>query len=235
MIGIRKADSGPRPSAGAGEKKRGARRGFDLHRHGVRLMIALVAVLLLDAAFWAMAVRPRQARIAELVELKADADKNEASALKRLEALRGVHEHVQGVREAVRRVFEEELATKRDRMVSFQRALTAVGRKYHVVPRRVSVGLQALETEGIEVLGFSFPLSGGYENLIRFLADLERLDQFLIVREVSLTGSSRGGRELQLNVLVETYFNAPEMKSEMERARRWRELQRKRKAARRRR
>jgi hypothetical protein len=61
-------------------------------------------------------------------------------------------------------------------------------------------------------MAFSFPLTAGYENLRQFLARLEEIDQFLIVRQVALGGGQEGGRLLQLSVDVETYFNAPELR-----------------------
>jgi Tfp pilus assembly protein PilO len=78
------------------------------------------------------------------------------------------------------------------------------------------------------VLGFSFPLSGGYENLRTFLARLEALDQFLIVREVALRGGREGGTALELSVNVETYFNAPDLRDQLTRERGWRDQQRRR-------
>jgi hypothetical protein len=107
------------------------------------------------------------------------------------------------------------LSTKEDRLVKFQSALIEVGREFNVMPEKVSVGYDELAQEGIEALAVRFPLISGYENLRRVLARLESLDQFLIVREVGLTGAKEGGMALQLNVGVETYFNAPELREEM--------------------
>jgi hypothetical protein len=45
------------------------------------------------------------------------------------------------------------------------------------------------------------------------------MDQFLLVREVGLTGAKEGGRALQLNVYVQTYFSAPDLRERLARER----------------
>ncbi|MBP7149420.1 MAG: hypothetical protein KBD01_17960 [Acidobacteria bacterium] len=193
----------------APSRARRARTHFDLRRHGLRVAVIFGGLLLLNVAFWLALVRPRQVEIARLSEAKARADVTEKAAAKALEARRTVQAHVQGVQTGVQRFYEDLLSTKERRMVPFQRALAQVGREFNVEPERVAYSMKDLTAEGIEAVGFSFPLTGGYENLRRFLARLEELEQLLIVRQVSLAGGDEGGRMLQLNVNVETYFNAP--------------------------
>ncbi|MDH3284256.1 MAG: hypothetical protein OEQ13_05910 [Acidobacteriota bacterium] len=199
------------------------RRRFDLRRDGLKTAVVLVAILIINFGAWAMLVRPSQQRIRLLEESRTNADLREKKAERSLTALEAVHRHVEEVREDVFRFFDDMLSTKERRSVRFQRALNDVGRDFKVAPERVSLGLTQLEKEEIEVLGFNFPLSGGYENLRQFLARLEALDQFLIVREVSLRGGREGGSSLELSINVETYFNAPQLKDEMDRKRSWRD------------
>ena len=194
-----------RPAPGQGQR-------FDVRKAAPRLMLLLLAVILVNGALWSLFVRPRQAEIARIeAEKQGDAatEKRSAEALAQLQR---VHDHVVGIQAGVNRFYDEMLSTKRDRMVPFQRALDGVGRDFNVRAERVQVGSQSLAAEGIEAMAFSFPLTAGYENLRQFLARLEELDQFLIVRQVSLGGGQEGGRLLQLSVDVETYFNAPELR-----------------------
>lgn len=185
---------------------------FDVRQAAPRLMLLLLAVILVNGALWSLFVRPRQAEIARIEAEKQGDAATEKKSAEALAQLQRVHDHVVGIREGVNRFYDEMLSTKRDRMVPFQRALDGVGRDFNVRAERVQVGSQSLAAEGIEAMAFSFPLTAGYENLRQFLARLEELDQFLIVRQVSLGGGQEGGRLLQLSVDVETYFNAPELR-----------------------
>ncbi len=223
------AGEGRGPAKDASRRKRWR---FDLRRDGLRAAAFLVVLLLVNFAFWFVAVRPRQAEIALLRETKQTADATEAQARRQLEELRRVHRHAMEVQEGIRVFFEEMLSTRQQRLVPFQRALTSVGEEFGVEPRQVGVSVETLAQEGIEVMTISFPIQGGYENLRHLLARLEALDQFLIVREVSLRGSDRGGRELQLNVAVETYFNAPWAREEEARLRAWKKKARTRRGSR---
>jgi len=185
---------------------------FDVRQAAPRLLLLLLAVILVNGALWSLFVRPRQAEIARIEAEKQGDAATEKKSAEALAQLQRVHDHVVGIQAGVNRFYDEMLSTKRDRMVPFQRALEGVGRDFNVRAERVQVGSQSLAAEGIEAMAFSFPLTAGYENLRQFLARLEELDQFLIVRQVSLGGGQEGGRLLQLSVDVETYFNAPELR-----------------------
>ena len=189
---------------------------FDVRQAAPRLLLLLLAVILVNGALWSLFVRPRQAEIARIEAEKQGDAATEKKSSEALAQLQRVHDHVVGIRQGVNRFYDEMLSTKRDRMVPFQRALDGVGRDFNVRAERVQVGSQSLAAEGIEAMAFSFPLTAGYENLRQFLARLEELDQFLIVRQVSLGGGQEGGRLLQLSVDVETYFNAPELRQAYE-------------------
>jgi Tfp pilus assembly protein PilO len=197
---------------------------FDVRREGLRVAIVFTVLLVVNVGFWWIVVRPLQNEITAREEQRRTAQVTEAESLKRLEEIRSVHQHVEDVRQGIETFFEEMLSVREERLVPFQRAVHDVGEKFRVQPQRVAINRVELMDEGIEVLRFNFPLNGGYENLRQFLAELESLDQFLLVREVSLrSGAREGGRQLQLDITVETYFNAPGMKEEAERERLWRE------------
>ncbi len=205
--------SAPAPNGGVPTRPaRPPGQRFDVRQAAPRLLLLLLALLVLNGILWTLFIRPRQAEITRIEsEKQGDAATEKKSAVA-LAQLQKVHDHVVGIQEGVNRFYDQMLATKRDRMVPFQRALDGVGSEFNVRAERVQVGTQALAAEGIEAMAFSFPLTAGYENLRQFLARLEELDQFLIVRQVSLGGGSEGGRLLQLSVDVETYFNAPELR-----------------------
>ncbi len=201
-------------------------RRFDLRRDGVRALIALVALLLVNLGVWWTFIKPLNDEITAKAELKEAAAERETAEAQNLDEVRAVHAHVEAVQAGVRRFFDEMLSVRTERWVPFQRALHQVGTEFRVTPQRASIGREQLEQEGIDRAALSFPLEGGYENLRHFLARLEALDQFLIIRSVNLRNAKEGGNALQLDIQVETYFNAPEMREELERERLWKEKQR---------
>ncbi len=208
---------------------------FDSRRDGLRLAMVLALLLVINIAVWWIAIRPLQARIDQREESKRVATQTERLSKKRLKELREVHEHALAVESGIRTFFDDMLSVKVKRMVAFQKAVHEVGKEFRVQPQRVASNMSQLEAEGIEVFTYTFPLHGGYENLRRFLERLERLNQFLIIREVALRSSSKdGGRNLQLDIAVETYFNAPNMREEIERERLWKKKNKARNARRRR-
>ncbi len=205
------------PAAPAG-RRRSLRRPLDLRRDGSRVAAFLGVVLALDVVLWFGLVRPQRRAVATLRAEGAKAEEIAKRQEKAFADLKALHDRVTGAQRDIDKFYGEMLATKEDRLVPFQRALVQVGQEFNVAPERVAVSYSELAQEGIDALAFSFPLTGGYENLRRFLSRLESLDQFLIVREVGLTGGKEGGQALQLTVAVETYFNAPELRDAAEKA-----------------
>lgn len=195
------------------------KRRFDVRRDAKLLLAIFGGVLVLNLAFWILLVRPRQGEIKTLELRKLSANLTEKEAGEQLTALRALHGKVTGNQQAIRTFYDEMLSTKRERLVPFQRAVAQVARDFDCEPERTAVSSTQLEDEGIESLALTFPITGGYENLRGFLADLESLQQFLIVREVTLSGAKEGGQDVQLNVAVETYFDAPGIREEKERER----------------
>jgi Tfp pilus assembly protein PilO len=225
-VGTARAPRRRRPGGGAGSGSRRRRR-FDLHRDGRRLALAFAVLLAVNLLFWYFGVRPVRAEIAALEASKATAEMSETQSAERLAWLRDVRDRTVDRQEKIRR-FYDRISTKDQRSVKFQRALAAVGDDFRVRPDNMAMNFGDLEQEGIEVMSATFPLSGGYENLRQFLARLESLDQFLIVREIALQGGREGGTRLRLNVALETYFNAPDMREEKARQRAWEERMRNR-------
>lgn len=199
-------------------RPRSLRRPLDLRRDGPRAALFLGILLVLDASLWFGLVRPARRQVAVLKTVQEQAQRSENSQRAALAEIKAVHERVTTTQKNIDKFYREMLATKEERLVPFQRELVKVGQEFNVAPERVAITYSELDKEGIDSLAFAFPLTGGYENLRRFLSRLEDLDQFLIVREVGLAGGKEGGQALQLSVVVETYFNAPQLREEKEKA-----------------
>ena len=194
---------------------------FDARRNGGVLAIVLGLVIVLNAGVWYVVIHPIDQEITRLEQDELTADQARARSRKRLDALQRAHQSVLDRQKRVRLFYEQMLATRAERSVPFQRALGEVAKEFGVRPQQVQIGFSGLPQEGIEIMTMTFPIDGGYENLRRFLARLESLEQFLIVREVALQGGPEGGRTLRLSVSLETYFNDPSLREEQARQREW--------------
>ena len=210
-------NAGPRNnSAPAPPARRTTGRRFDLRRHGLVVAGALAALVAADVVWRLALIRPLQRDLQLRESGQAQSEDVEKKTGQELAETKEVYEKVKATERNIERFFREMLATKEARLVPFQSALIKVGQEFNVLPEKVAVSSNELEEEGIEAIAFSFPLVGGYENLRRFLARLESLDQFLIVRQVGLSGAREGGQTLQLSIECETFFNAPEIRTRME-------------------
>ncbi len=194
---------------------------FDARRHGGVLALVLGLVIVINAGVWYFVIRPVDLAITRLEQDELTADQARARSRKRLDALLNAHQSVLDRQKRVRLFYEQMLSTRAERSVPFQRALGEVAKEFGVRPQQVQIGFSGLPQEGIEIMTMTFPIDGGYENLRRFLARLESLEQFLIVREVALQGGPAGGRTLRLSVSLETYFNDPSLREEQARQREW--------------
>lgn len=218
-----------KPSKPPGKRRRSSHRwSFDIRRHGKWVALAMGVLLLFNVAFWYLGVRPGQVEIEALEEDERTAGLQRQRAQDRVAELEEIRGHAIAQQDAVEKFYDEDLSTRARRSVSFQRALGEIGEDFRVRPARMNIQKSDLARAGIETMGFSFPISGGYGNLRKFLARLESLDQFLIVREVSLSGGDDGGMKLKLQVELETYFNAPNMRDRMARFEEWRAQQNRR-------
>ncbi|MCE5246778.1 MAG: hypothetical protein ABFD84_08720 [Candidatus Polarisedimenticolia bacterium] len=185
-----------------------SRRRFDAARDGARAALVLLGVIAANVVVYRGLVVPARAALDSAAERREKAAETERGASVALQRLREADGRVAAARRGVERFYGEMLATPRERLVSFQKTLLAVGADYGVEPSRFGVSVAERADEGLETVTASLPLEGGYENLRSFLADLEAQEQFIVVRQVGLGGGKEGGRNLQLGVVAETYFAA---------------------------
>lgn len=196
---------------GAPSKPVAGRQRLDLRRDGVRFALGLLILLLANVAVYLWVIRPVNLKLEELEQKKQNEQINEAKAEKNLQALVQTHARVRAAEAKIQRFFEM-ISTRENRMVPFQSELMAVGREFNVIPRKVAVSSGEMAQEGLDQMGFGFPLSGTYHDLREFLARLEASSQFVIVRQVALGGGKEGGRMLELDIQVDTYFDNPELR-----------------------
>ena len=108
-----------------------------------------------------------------------------------------------GLRQAI-------LSSRNERMVEVQLELAQLCQRFNIDLNMVNVDSEMLLGEELDRFSMSVPLEGGYPNLRKFLQAVEQSDQFFVVERVSLARGKAGGKLLSLNIILATYFVAPE-------------------------
>lgn len=105
---------------------------------------------------------------------------------------------------------EEVLSTREKRMIDVQDELDKLCGQFNIDLAKVSYDNQVLAAEDLELFRMVVPLEGGYSALRRFLQAVESSDKFILVQSVVLGQVGMDGRVLQLDITLDTYFDAPE-------------------------
>jgi hypothetical protein len=104
---------------------------------------------------------------------------------------------------------EEILSTRNDRLVDVQAELAYLCERFQIPLESVASDSEMLLDEGLDRFSMNVPLEGNYQNLRKFLQAVEESERFLVVERVSLARGKEGGRGLNLNITLATYFTAP--------------------------
>jgi len=185
-------------------------------RHAVRpILIVLGAIMLLNVGFYFFFVRP------DLADLRA-VEKDSTPKFEALELKRGQVERLEGYLNGLNQAdtdlhfFREEvLSTRGRRMVEVQTELAKLCRQFDIDLDMVAYEDQSLAAEDLELFRMVVPLEGGYQSLRTFLQAVESSDKFLLVQSVVLGQSGAEGQKfLQLDITLDTYFDAPERSPE---------------------
>ena len=187
---------------------------------GLFHLVAMAALFVLNAGFWAAVVRPR---VREYTVLSAE-NNPRVQALRQkqtqVEALEGFVTGLQKAREDLRTLREDVLGRREERMIGAQVEIEEICKRFGIDLDMVTYDHLALGTEGLDVMRMTVPLEGGYADLRRFLQAVESSEKFLIVERVTLGQGKDGGVLLQLNVTLATYFYSPETPQHLQERRR---------------
>ena len=182
---------------------------FDIRQAGPRILIVLLVLAALNVGFYLLLTRPKMREYADLAVgsephlTRLDDRRREVESEERyLEALRKAQQDL-------RRLREEVLSTRQQRMVEVQSELAALCRRFSIDLQSVTFENNLLDKENLDKLIMIVPLQGNYANLRRFLQAVESSDKFLLVEQVALAEARLGGVMLELNVTLATYFDAP--------------------------
>ena len=187
-------------------------RSLDI-RKDLRVAIAVGLVLLLgNAACFVLVVRPRMREYQSLEGGKGAFERELASAQKKKEELAAYYDRIVATEKNADRFFNEILGTKQERSIEIQKEIADIATQFKISPESVSYVNGDLVDDGLEKFEIDLPIAGDYNDLRSFIARIENSKDFLIVDRISLSGTKEGGLNLQLNIAVSTYFNAPWLK-----------------------
>jgi Tfp pilus assembly protein PilO len=182
---------------------------FDIRQAGIKLIVILSLLLIVNIGFYLAAVRPV---VAEFGELSGDKEP-QITLAKRTKVVEAVEKFVNGLHQAeadLETLRTDILSTREKRMVAVDIELAKLCADFNIDLDGVRYQNEMLDAEGIERFGMVVPLQGGYQDLRKFLQAVESSQKFLLVEQVDLGASKEGRGQLQLNITLATYFEIPE-------------------------
>lgn len=182
---------------------------FDIRQAGRRIVFGGLTLALLNLGFYLLYTRPavrEYGRLEATTRPDFDEMKRREKSVQRLEAFRDGLQQAEADLQSLR---DDVLSTRNDRLVEIQAEVAEICGEFKIDLQSVSYGHELLLDEELDRLEMTVPLEGGYSNLRKFLQAIERSDKFLLVERVALAKGQQGGRLLDLNISLATYFNAP--------------------------
>ncbi len=174
-----------------------------------RLVVPVALALAVDAALYAAAVVPLDARV------RRAAGQAEAARVG-LEQARARHTRAQGTVERARRASEALQKFYREvlpadwaaaRRVAYAQ-LEARARRFDLRPARAGSESVRDEESPLARLGVTMIVAGDYRNIREFIYDLESSPDFVVIENVSLAQGERSDAPLVLTIEVSTYYQA---------------------------
>jgi len=192
---------------------------LDVRRDARKIISVLLVLLVANVLFFLGLVYPRVRETASLLSEKESFESDLTAARKETEALRVDYERITSQEQGLRTFYEEILGTKQRKLVEIEREIATIAKEFNIDPEEVRYETEQVPEGRVERFQIVLPLQGDYQNLRRFIARVENSDNFLVIDRIALSGAKEGGSQLQLNVQIGTYFDAPWL-AELQRVRR---------------
>jgi Tfp pilus assembly protein PilO len=184
-------------------------------RRNMRLAVLVgLAILLIDAGVYGFLVRPRVKSYENLAGTRAEFERELAVAEKNHKTFASYYERLVTTERNDEIFHKQILGTKQEKLIEVQKEIADIATEFGIDPESVSFDDKERDEDGLEEFGISIPIEGDYSNLRKFLARIENSKSFLIVDRIALTGTKEGGLQLQLNISMSTYFDAPWLKNQ---------------------
>ena len=182
------------------------RRVFEEKR---RLVVPVLAGLALNAVLYAGVVYPLGAR-ARGMEARARASAEQLRAAEREEAeARGIAQGRDRTQVALEAFYKDILPAThaQARHVTFLR-LTQLAEQHNLEQSRRSTDPKQDKDSTLARLQISMTLRGDYEDIRRFIYDLEAGSDFIVIDSITLRQGEEPGSALVLGMLLSTYYRA---------------------------
>ena len=182
-----------------------------LHEHR-RLLVPLAIALVVNAAAYAMVVRPLEDRVANIEERDAAAERTLAVARQEYEIAVGTSTGKDRARQELARFYTDVLPPN----LAAARSLThtrvpQMGEDFGVEFYSASVSpLARARDSSLERYTSEVELAGRYGDVRRFLHALETAPEFVVIDDITLSEDDVEGGLLQLTLQLSTYFQAAE-------------------------
>lgn len=169
----------------------------------------LPAGLVLANALWLFFLRA--AVLGRGAEAVAQLKQKEAQ-VKELERvvqeLSATRERLSRLREELSRLREQEMGPMRERLVPFLQEVGMRAQKVGLFPERIAYAARRDSKSGLVHFTATYELTGSYDQLRRYMAELEAIPQFVVVERLGLRGEgSSQSTDISLQMVVGTYFS----------------------------
>ncbi len=182
---------------------------FDVRAASGTIFLSLAALLLANAAFSVLYVRPKVALYRQLTDLSSP----QLTVVKAREQEIVQKEHyrtaMEKARDDMKHLAGDVLSTRQRRMIGVQLEVAKLTHDFGIALDRVRYETEALDEGALERFAIVVPLSGGYSNLRKFIQSVESSDNFLVIERVAL-GTGKLQDIVELNITLATYFIAPD-------------------------
>lgn len=110
--------------------------------------------------------------------------------------------------EELSRLREQEMGPMRQRLVPFLQEVVLRAQKVGLFPERIAYAARKDSKSGLVHFTATYELSGSYEQLRRYMAELEAIPQFVVIERLGLRGEgSAQSTDISLQMVVGTYFS----------------------------
>ncbi|MCX7895916.1 MAG: type 4a pilus biogenesis protein PilO [Thermoanaerobaculum sp.] len=112
------------------------------------------------------------------------------------------------LREDLRLLRFEQMGSMRQRLVPFLLEVGERAQKNGLLPERISYAARQDSKSGLVHFTATYEVSGSYEQLRQYMADLEQMPQFVVIERLALRGDEQvRATDISLQMVVGTYFS----------------------------
>jgi hypothetical protein len=174
-----------------------------------KILLALGALIIVNAAVSVLVVRPKVVRYKQLTDLSSPQVQAVKTREKDVLQKESYRTSLEKARDDMKHLAGDVLSTRQRRMIKVQLEIAKLARECNIALDRVQYPPDNSEGAALEHFAIVVPLLGGYSNLRKFIQLVESSDNFLVIERVAL-GTGKSSDVVELNITLGTYFIAPD-------------------------